>query len=144
MTPLCRSPVSIPIISSFPNAGTLLLPLLLSAHLGCRQQGFIGYWLGPFIAIVLTEHVIFRRASWGAYEVEEAWNRPRHANLARGYAAVFTFVSSIGLIVVCMSQDEWTGPVARAGTGDIAMIVSFVYSIVVYAAARWLEKRGWP
>ena len=50
-------------------------------------------------------------------------------------------MTSIGLIVVCMSQDEWTGPVAKAGTGDIAMIVSFAYSIIMYAVTRSLEKR---
>lgn len=104
------------------------------------MSGFIGYWVGPFIAIVLTEHVVFRR-SWSAYQVEEAWDKPRHPNLASGYAAIWTIVSSIGLIVVCMSQEWWTGPVANAGTGDIAMIVSFAYSVVMYTISRSLELR---
>ena len=106
-----------------------------------HRTGFIGYWLGPFIAIVLTEHFVFRRPSWSTYEVEDAWNKPQHPNLPRGYAAVFTIVSSIGLIVLCMSQEWWTGPVAKAGTGDIAMIVSFAYSVVMYSITRSLEKR---
>ncbi|KIP09966.1 hypothetical protein PHLGIDRAFT_289936 [Phlebiopsis gigantea 11061_1 CR5-6] len=101
---------------------------------------FIGYWLGPFIAIVLTEHIVFRR-SWAAYDIMGAWDKPRHPNLARGYAAVWTIVSAIGLIVICMSQEWWTGPVAAAGTGDIAMIVSFAYSVVMYSVARTLEQR---
>ena len=42
-----------------------------------------------------------------------------------------------------MSQDWWTGPVARAGTGDIAMVVSFAYSVIVFSIARPLEKRVW-
>lgn len=100
----------------------------------------MGYWLGPYIGIVLTEHFLFRR-SWAAYQVEEAWNKPRHPNLPSAWPAVFAFVTSIGLIVVCMSQDEWTGPIASAGTGDIAMIVSFVYCILVYAIARLCEKK---
>ena len=99
----------------------------------------MGYWLGPYIGIVLTEHFLFRR-SWAAYQVEEAWNKPHHPNVPSTWPAVFTFVTSIGLIVVCMSQDEWTGPIASAGTGDIAMIVSFAYCIVAYAAARHLDK----
>ncbi|KAI0088274.1 permease for cytosine/purines, uracil, thiamine, allantoin-domain-containing protein [Irpex rosettiformis] len=104
---------------------------------------FIGYWIAPFLGIVLTEHFLFRCASWKAYSPIEAWNDPRHPNLARGYAAIFTFGSSIGLIVVCMSQVWWTGPVARAGTGDIAMIVSFVYSVVVFSITRALERKRW-
>ncbi|EKM56674.1 uncharacterized protein PHACADRAFT_207869 [Phanerochaete carnosa HHB-10118-sp] len=101
---------------------------------------FIGYWLGPFMAIVLTEHFVFRRR-WCAYAVADAWNVPTHPRLARGYAAVWTMLSSIPLIAVCMSQVWWTGPVARAGTGDIAMMVSFVYSVPMYAFARRLELR---
>ena len=114
---------------------------LTSAHRVSKSPGFIGYWLGPFIAIVLTEHVVFRRRSWAAYEVEAAWDKPRHPNLALGYAAVWTIVSAIGLIVLCMSQEWWTGPVADAGTGDIAMIVSWAYSVVMYSVARTAEKR---
>lgn len=104
------------------------------------SAGFIGYWLGPFVAIVLTEHFVFRRR-WCAYAAADAWNVPAHPRLARGYAAVWTILSSVPLIAVCMSQDWWTGPVARAGTGDIAMIVSFVYSVPMYTLARALELR---
>ena len=93
------------------------------------------------MAIVITEHFIFRRGRWDTYDPMNAWNKPRHANLARSYAALVTFVTSIGLIVVCMSQPEWTGPIARTGTGDIAMLVSFGYSVIAYAAMRWLERR---
>ena len=89
---------------------------------------------------MLTEHIVFRR-SWAAYDIGGAWDRPRHPNLPRGYAAVWTIVSAIGLIVICMSQEWWTGPVAAAGTGDIAMIVSFAYSVLMYTATRTLEKR---
>lgn len=101
---------------------------------------FIGYWLGPFIAVVLTEHVVFRRR-WRAYAVGAAWDVPAHPRLARGYAAVWTLLSAVPLIAVCMAQGWWTGPVARSGTGDIAMIVSFAYSVPMYAAARALELR---
>ena len=109
--------------------------------LSLQYAGFIGYWIAPFMAIVITEHFVFRRGTWSRYDPEHAWNKPRHPNLARGYAALFTFVTSIGFIVICMSQPEWTGPVAQQGTGDIAMIVSFVYSCAAFAAARWVERR---
>lgn len=94
------------------------------------------------MAIIITEHYVFRKGRWANYDPENAWNKPSHPNLARGYAALFTFVTSIPLIVVCMSQTEWVGPVARKGTGDIAMFVSFVYAIMAYWATRWLELHG--
>ena len=101
----------------------------------------IGYWLGPWVGIVLTEHVLFRRASWSDYNPLLAWNKPQHPNLARSYAAIFTFVTSVAPIVLCMAQEWWTGPVARAGAGDVGMIVAFAYSVGVFAFARWLELR---
>lgn len=124
---------------------TLKAPTFLSRVFSASSwrtgQGFIGYWISPYIGIVLTEHFVFRRGAWARYEPDEAWDKPRHPNLAKGYAALFTFVTSIGLIVLCISQEWWTGPVARAGTGDIAMIVSFVYAVLMYSAARAVEKR---
>ncbi|OBZ65621.1 Purine-cytosine permease fcyB [Grifola frondosa] len=104
-------------------------------------QSLIGYWLAPFCAIVLTEHFVFRRGPWSSYDVLEAWDKPQHPNLPRGYAAAVTLAISIGLIVVCMQQAWWTGPVARKGTGDVGMLVGFVGSVAVYLCARWLEKR---
>ncbi len=73
--------------------------------------------------------------------MQVAWNKPEHRNLSRGSAATFTFFSSLGLIVACMAQEWWTGPVARSGTGDIAMLVSFVYSVAIFSIARRLEER---
>ncbi|KAI0692723.1 permease for cytosine/purines, uracil, thiamine, allantoin-domain-containing protein [Cytidiella melzeri] len=104
---------------------------------------FIGYWAAPFLGIVLTEHFLFRRSCWDRYSPEEAWNVPSHPNLPKGYAAIFTFVTSLGLVVVCMSQEWWTGPVARTGTGDIAIYVSFVYAVMMFSVVRTLEKRWW-
>ncbi|KAL6307006.1 permease for cytosine/purines, uracil, thiamine, allantoin-domain-containing protein [Sparassis latifolia] len=100
----------------------------------------IGYWLAPYCAIVLTEHFVFRK-SWSSYHVLDAWNQPRHPNLPRGLASLATFLTCVGIIVVCMEQEWWIGPVARAGTGDVGMLVAFVGGIGVYAFARWGEKR---
>ena len=60
---------------------------------------------------------------------------------SRGWAAPLTLVSALGPIVLCMAQEWWTGPVAAAGTGDIAMVVSCAYSVGAYALARSLELR---
>ncbi|TFY56051.1 hypothetical protein EVJ58_g7872 [Rhodofomes roseus] len=102
---------------------------------------FIGYWLAPFCAIVLVEHFVYRRGRWSAYDVLDAWDKPAHPNLPRGYAAVFTFVVAVGFIVLCMEQEWWTGPIAAAGTGDVGMLLGFLLSIPVHILARWVERR---
>ena len=85
---------------------------------------------------MLTEHVLFRSISWSRYDID-AWDKPH--SLPRGYAAIVTFVASIGIIVVCMDQEWWVGPLALAGTGDIGMLVGFVSSILLYWPLRWVE-----
>ncbi|KAI0657590.1 permease for cytosine/purines, uracil, thiamine, allantoin-domain-containing protein [Cubamyces menziesii] len=99
----------------------------------------IGYWLAPFCAVVMTEHFLFRRSSYSraAYDVPAAWDDPRHPNLARGFAALCTLGASVAVMVPCMQQAWYTGPVARRGTGDLGMIVGFVVGVPVYAAARF-------
>ncbi|PIL29169.1 transporter [Ganoderma sinense ZZ0214-1] len=98
----------------------------------------IGYWNAPFCAIVLTEHFLFRR-SFSAYDVPHAWDSPNHPNLPRPYPALCALAASIVLIVLCMEQKWWTGPVAKHGTGDLGMLLGFVVSVPVYAGARWAE-----
>jgi len=100
---------------------------------------FMGYWLAPFLAIVLTEHFYFRRCSWSSYNVQQAWNQPKL--LPKGYAAISTFVIVIGIIVLCMDQEWWTGPIAKAGAGDVSQPVGFVVGVILYACLRTLEKR---
>jgi len=100
---------------------------------------FIGYWAAPFIAIVLTEHFIFRRASWASYDVMADWDQPKR--LPSGYSALATFVFTIGIIVLCMDQVWWTGPIAKAGAGDVGCLVGFPVAVVVYCGLRFLERR---
>ncbi|KAI0772946.1 permease for cytosine/purines, uracil, thiamine, allantoin-domain-containing protein [Trametes elegans] len=102
----------------------------------------IGYWIAPFCAIVMTEHFVFRRGSFslGAYAVPAAWDDPRHPNLARGFAAPCALLAAIALIVPCIQQAWFTGPIAAHGTGDLGMLAGFVVSVPVYAGARWLER----
>ncbi|CCM05633.1 uncharacterized protein FIBRA_07862 [Fibroporia radiculosa] len=103
--------------------------------------GFIGYWLAPFCAIILTEHFVFRKNRWASYDILDAWDKPHHRNLPRSWASVFTFLTTIGFIVLCIQKQWWTGPIARAGTGDVGMLFGFCFSVLVFLCARWLEKR---
>ncbi|KAH9851058.1 permease for cytosine/purines, uracil, thiamine, allantoin-domain-containing protein [Lenzites betulinus] len=101
----------------------------------------IGYWIAPFCAIVLTEHFLFRRGSYSpaSYAVAAAWDRPRHPNLPSGAAALCALAAAVALIVPCMQQVWYTGPLAKRGTGDLGMLVGFGIAVPVYACARGVE-----
>ena len=105
------------------------------------HTALIGYWLAPFCAILLTEHVLFRRRSFAAYDVAGAWDTPSHPDLASPWPGLATVAVTVALVTLCMQQAWWTGPVAARGTGDVGMLVSFVACVGVYAAARALELR---
>ncbi|KAH8115995.1 cytosine-purine permease [Phellopilus nigrolimitatus] len=98
----------------------------------------IGYWTASFSAIVLTEHVVFRRCSFRLYPVS-AWAVPRALPL--GLAAVLAFFGSFGIIVPCMSQAWYEGPIASAGTGDIGIFVAIAATAPLYAALRTIELK---
>ncbi|KAI0649846.1 permease for cytosine/purines, uracil, thiamine, allantoin-domain-containing protein [Trametes meyenii] len=108
----------------------------------------IGYWIAPFCAIVMTEHFVFRRNySLAAYNVPDAWDDPSHPNLARSWAALAALAAAVAIIVPCIQQTWYTGPIAERGsTGDLGMLVGFVVSVPAYAAARsvecWWAGRG--
>ena len=110
-------------------------------HRGPSCTALIGYWLAPFCAILLTEHVLFRRRSFAAYDVAGAWDTPSHPDLASPWPGLATVAVTVALVTLCMQQAWWTGPVAARGTGDVGMLVSFVACVGVYAAARALELR---
>ncbi|KAG2146353.1 permease for cytosine/purines, uracil, thiamine, allantoin-domain-containing protein [Suillus clintonianus] len=99
----------------------------------------IGYWSSAFAAIIFTEHVLFRRASfsedqypiatWASYDL-----------LPSSIPAVVAFVCACGALVPFMSQGLYVGPVARQGTGDLGVFVAFVVGAIVYALMRGFEK----
>ncbi|KAJ6600015.1 cytosine-purine permease [Mycena vulgaris] len=101
----------------------------------------IGYWSGSYTGILLTEHVVFRRCDFARYKVSD-WDQA--TKLPPGLAALLSFVGSFAAIVPCMAQTWYTGPVARAGTGDIGLLVGFVSAAVLYGALRPLEVCWFP
>lgn len=100
----------------------------------------IGYWSTAFAGIVLTEHVLFRGASFSetAYPIA-AWDAP--GLLPRSMPAVLAFICACCAVVPFMSQAWYAGPVAQAGSGDCGIYVAFVVSALCYAALRMLEGR---
>lgn len=98
--------------------------------------GLIGYWSAAFVGIVVAEHWVFRRGDCEAYE-HGAWNDARL--LPPGLAAVAAGVLSFGLIVPCMAQIWYTGPIAVT-TGDIGFEVALVLAPILYVPLRWVER----
>jgi purine-cytosine permease-like protein len=98
----------------------------------------IGYWASSFAAIMLVEHLYFRRASFANYDVAAAWNTPRL--LPPGIAALSAMVLSMGLVVPGMAQIWYVGPIGEK-TGDIGFEVAFFLSGLLYFPLRTIEKR---
>jgi hypothetical protein len=59
------------------------------------------YWTACFGAVVLVEHLVFRRGHFSWYHVED-WDQPR--KLPPGIAAIFSGALGVGIIVLCMDQ----------------------------------------
>ncbi|KAF2765116.1 hypothetical protein EJ03DRAFT_345856 [Teratosphaeria nubilosa] len=99
--------------------------------------GVIGYWASAFVAVVIIEHVVFRRLEVGRYD-QRVWNDAR--GLPSGIAAVGASVCSFGLVVPGMAQIWFTGPIA-ARTGDIGFEVAFVVTAGLYVPFRYIERK---
>ncbi|KAH0834813.1 cytosine-purine permease [Lanmaoa asiatica] len=99
----------------------------------------IGYWSTAFAGIVITEHLLFRGASFTetAYPIA-TWDVP--GSLPRSVPAVLAFVCAFGVLVQFMSQAWYVGPVARDGSGDCGVYVGFVAAALCYGVLRGLER----
>ncbi|TDL24490.1 cytosine-purine permease [Rickenella mellea] len=119
----------------------ILIPL---AIVGARHfystfvdlANIIGYWTGSFAGIIAVEHFVYRKNSFSKYNITD-WATARH--LPMGAAAVLAFAGSIGIMVPCMSQVWYVGPIARAGTGDIGIFVGLLSSGLLYLVFRPME-----
>lgn len=97
----------------------------------------IGYWSSAYVGIITTEHFVFRRQDYGSYD-HAIWSNAK--GLPVGLAAISSLILSFGVIVPCMDQVWWQGPVAKT-TGDIGFEVAIVGSSLLYVPLRWLERR---
>ena len=101
-------------------------------------SGIIGYWSSVFAVIILTEHFVFRHGNFDSYDLE-GWDRP--TRLPPGLAALLAFLCAFGVIIPCMSQAWYTGPIADSGTGDIGILVGSAVAFVLYLCLRTVERR---
>lgn len=97
----------------------------------------IGYWSCVFAAIILTEHFIFRKGRFDLYD-SHAWDQP--SRLPPGFAALFAFIGAFAVVIPCMSQVWYTGPIANSGTGDIGILVGSGVAFILYVPLRRAER----
>ncbi|KAH7924911.1 hypothetical protein BV22DRAFT_1195556 [Leucogyrophana mollusca] len=140
--------VCVPSLSRVPRyvfsiVGTAIaLPLsIVGAH---RFQetltnflSLIGYWASAYGAILIIEHHYFRKGDFSSYDHAD-WNVPRR--LPWGAAALGAGILSFGLIIPCMNQVWFQGPIGIT-TGDIGFEVAFPLAGLLYFPLRKLELK---
>jgi purine-cytosine permease-like protein len=112
------------------------------AHLAEIFTNFLalmGYWVSIWIAIVLEEHLIFRRKTGFNWAV---WNQQK--KLPLGIAAFIAFVIGWVGAILSMAQVWYIGPFAKeVGTygADMGNYVGFAWAAVVYPPLRMWELK---
>ncbi|EPQ26420.1 uncharacterized protein PFL1_06068 [Pseudozyma flocculosa PF-1] len=97
----------------------------------------LGYWASLYVAVVLTDHWIVRRGRWASYDLA-AWNR--WELLPTGASAVGACALSLALVVPCIDQVWFVGPIAEK-VGDLGFEVGLVLAAILYPPLRLVEKR---
>ena len=99
----------------------------------------MGYWIVIFVAIVLEEHLIFRRNrgfDWSAWENKKY--------LPVGAAALTAFLIGWVGAIIGMYQIWYVGPVAKlvCGTGaDIGVWLGMGFTLLTFPPLRYLELK---
>ncbi|KAL4944299.1 hypothetical protein BDV06DRAFT_233614 [Aspergillus oleicola] len=97
----------------------------------------IAYWSAAFVAVVFAEHFVFRRGNCEQYSHDAVG---KASKLPSGIAAIAAMGLSFGLIVPCMAQIWYTGPLAET-VGDLGFEVALVLAPILYVPLRWAERR---
>jgi len=97
--------------------------------------GVIGYWSAAFVAIVSIEHALFRHSNHSTYD-HAIWTVAKALPL--GLAAVTAGTLSFALVIPCMAQIWYTGPIAKY-TGDIGFEMAFAVTAVLFIPLRYAE-----
>ncbi|EPS96893.1 hypothetical protein FOMPIDRAFT_138178 [Fomitopsis schrenkii] len=103
-------------------------------------MSLIGYWSVVHGVMILLEHFVFRKNDFALYDLA-AWNQPR--KLPLGAAAMIAFLCAFGIIIPCMDQAWYVGPIAKAGSGDIGILVGSCVIGMLYPCLRAIERNLW-
>ncbi|KAI8617506.1 permease for cytosine/purines, uracil, thiamine, allantoin-domain-containing protein [Chytriomyces sp. MP71] len=102
----------------------------------------IGYFLAPYCAVLVVEHLVFRRGDYSTYN-QDIWESPKELPLG----AAATFALALGLVgaVLGMAEVFYTGVVALAIAkpfgGDVGFEMAFGFAMIVYLVLRPIEKK---
>ncbi|KAK6461139.1 purine-cytosine permease [Scheffersomyces coipomensis] len=104
-------------------------------------MNLIGYYLAIYQSISLSEHFIYNRGNFAAYDYE---NFHKKEVYPIGYAGVFGFCCGAAGVVVGMNQVWYAGVLAKKigdYGGDIGFELAFAFSFVGFNLVRPLEKK---
>jgi NCS1 nucleoside transporter family len=111
------------------------------AEIFTNLLALMGYWVSTWIAILLEEHIIFRKWMQVGWDWQ-SWNDPQ--KLPLGLAACLAFLAGWAGSVLCMAQIWYIGPLAslvgKQG-GDMGNYAGFVLAGIVFPPLRWFEMR---
>lgn len=97
--------------------------------------GIISYWPGAWVAIVILEHLYFRKGDAATYN-HRIWDSA--SELPSGVAALTAGLLSFAVVIPSMDDIWFTGPIAKT-TGDIGFEVACAISTLLYIPFRTLE-----
>jgi len=123
-------------------ATVVLIPLAIvgAKHFESALIDFlsvIGYYAASFAAVVLIEHVVFRKS--GSQYDPIAWNS--WSRLPIGWAGCLAFAMSFAFIIPGMDQVWYVGPLAKKGSGDIGFETGFVSATLFYFILRTIDLK---
>jgi purine-cytosine permease-like protein len=99
----------------------------------------VAYWLGPWAAILIVEHFVFRK---GVYNAED-WNT--RERLPIGWAALVAMGAGLVGVSLTAAQSLFVGPIARRLNPpygiDLGFEAGMVVAALVYLAVRPIERR---
>ena len=101
----------------------------------------MGYWVAIWVAILLEEFLIFRKADVNNYNWD-AWDDK--SKLPLGIAATISFLVGWAGAILSMAQVWYVGPLAGlVGDygADMGNYVGFCWAALVFPPLRWLEKK---
>ena len=116
-------------------AGSIIyvaISLPAASNFNLTLEGFlliIAYWLGPWSAVLLLEHFLYRR---GVYDADD-WNTP--SRLPLGWAAIAAMVAGLVGVYLGAAQVYYVGPVAGLINKPYGMDIGFELGIVLAAIA---------
>ena len=127
-------------------AGSIIyvaISLPAASNFNLTLEGFlliIAYWLGPWSAVLLLEHFLYRR---GVYDADD-WNTP--SRLPLGWAAIAAMVAGLVGVYLGAAQVYYVGPVAGLINKPYGIDVGFELGIVLaafaYVILRPVERRS--